>query len=107
MITPTETHKVNLICKAHAVDKIRREKIALQPKQKMLSFRNFLKRRALQETFISDRISNGGLLGFIPMDATLDDKAETASEIAAQIVRLAEAGDVTITAIAVSPDAAQ
>jgi hypothetical protein len=81
-----------------------RRKYELQTRKKIMPFRAWLRRKnALGEAVMGEPIQDS-LLAYIPMTASLDEKQETASNIAAEIVRLAEMGDTTIQATSVSPD---
>jgi hypothetical protein len=81
-----------------------RRKHELQPRPKQMSFKAWLRRKNdLGESTTGTPIQDS-LLAYIPMTASLDEKQETASNIAAEIVRLAEMGDTTIQATSVSPD---
>lgn len=104
MLSKNQEHKISLVRKTHNIDKIRREKVALQPKRKLLGFKAYLNRRhsGLNETLSGEPIQNT-LLAIIPENASLAERQNTMNEIADAVVSMT--GETTfISVIGVSPD---
>jgi hypothetical protein len=104
MLNQNQEHKINLVRKTHNIDKIRREKVALQPKRKLLSFKAYLNHRhsGINETLSGEPIQNS-LLAIIPDNASLAERQNTMNEIGAAVVEMT--GETTfISVISVSPD---
>ena len=106
MLTPTQSNKIKLVRNAHAIDKMRRKKIALQPKKKMLGFKQYLARKAeLGEAVVGSETVDS-FMCWLPNAADDSEKAITASQIADAVIQLAATGDVTVTGVSVIPDGA-
>jgi hypothetical protein len=95
---------IEKLAKVRAHDKEVKRQYDLRQRPRQMSFKAWLQRKnTLGEAVMGEPIQDS-LLAYIPMTASLDEKQETASNIAAEIVRLAEMGDTTIQATSVSPD---
>jgi hypothetical protein len=104
MLNQNQEHKINLVRKTHNIDEIRREKVALQPKRKLLGFKAYLNRRhsGLNETLLGEPIQNS-LLAVIPENASLAERQNTMNEIGATVVSMT-GETIFISVISVSPD---
>ena len=89
MLNQNQEHKINLVRKTHSIDKVRREKVALQPKIKLLGFKAYLNRRhgGINETLSGEPIQNS-LLTIIPENASLAERQNTMNEVSAAAVEM-------------------
>lgn len=89
--------------KGREQDQQNRRKIELQPRQKLMPFRVWLRRKnALGEAVEGTGVVDS-LMMTLPHAADNNEKAVSAEQLAKAVIQLAAVGDVTITAVATAP----
>jgi hypothetical protein len=96
------TQTIEKLRKVRDHDRQIRRKYELQPRPKLLPFRAWLRKKStLGETVMGNPIQDS-LLGFIPGNATANERQETIDSLAAAILGMT--GDTTITVVSVGPE---
>ena len=85
-------------------DRQNRQKIELQPRQKLMPFRVWLRRKNPLGEAVEGNAVVDSLMMWLPNAADDNEKAASATQIAKAIIKLSAVGDVTVTAVAVAPD---
>lgn len=95
---------IQKIQKVRAHEKEVRRKYELQPQQKLMPFRTFLRKRlALSEALVRADVTDSQM-PYLPNRANDLEKEEAVEEIAKSIMRLSQFGDVFLTAVAILPE---
>jgi hypothetical protein len=80
-----------------------RRKYEIQPRQKLMPFRAWLRRKSALGEAVLDNGVVDSLMMWLPASADDTEKETSAAQLAKAVIQLAAEGDVTVTAISVTP----